>query len=309
MGKHDHHDGLDYHLRVLRSGALKRRDMVRWALGTGLVTLVGCGNDSDEPSGAAGSGGSRAGSGGRSGSGGTGGAGGQSGSCTKIPEETAGPYPADGSNGASGGGGPGMGGPGSGNSDADVINALAMTGVVRKDIRSSFGGSSSTQAEGVPLSIKLRIRDTSCQALAGAAVYLWHCDRSGNYSLYSQAIASENYLRGVQEADDEGYIEFESIFPACYSGRWPHIHFEIYPSLAKATVYSNKLATSQLALPKDTCDTVFATDGYEASITNFKMVSLTTDNVFSDGSATQLPSISGSVDEGYEVELYVNVAA
>ena len=203
-------------------------------------------------------------------------------------------------------GAPSTGSGGSGSNQA-VINALAMSGIMRRDIRSSFGGSSSTQAEGVPLSIKLRIRDTSCKALEGAAIYLWHCDRSGNYSLYSQAIASENYLRGVQVTDDDGVVEFESIFPACYSGRWPHIHFEVYPSLENATVYSNKLATSQLALPKETCDTVFATDGYAASITNLKMISLTTDNVFSDGTSSQLASVSGSVSAGYEVELDVNV--
>jgi len=30
------------------------------------------------------------------------------------------------------------------------------------------------------------------------------------------------------------YVEnsFTSIFPACYSGRWPHIHFEVYPNRA-----------------------------------------------------------------------------
>ena len=51
--------------------------------------------------------------------------------CTKIPEETAGPFPGDGSNGP---------------------NVLNQTGVVRSDIRSSFG-SSSTVAEGVPLTL------------------------------------------------------------------------------------------------------------------------------------------------------------
>lgn len=60
-------------------------------------------------------------------------------------------------------------------------------------------------------------------AAKGAGVYLWHCDRDGNYSLYSQAAANENYLRGAQEADAGGTVTFQSIFPACYSGRWPHI--------------------------------------------------------------------------------------
>jgi protocatechuate 3,4-dioxygenase beta subunit len=208
-------------------------------------------------------------------------------SCAVIPEETAGPFPGDGSNGP------------------DVLN---QSGVVRKDIRSSFG-SSSTVAEGVPLTINLTIQDAeTCTPLDRAAVYLWHCDRDGNYSLYSAAAAGENYLRGVQEADANGLVTFTSIFPACYSGRWPHIHFEVYPSLAMANDETNKIATSQIALPKDACDTVYATDGYSQSITNLGQVSLETDNVFrDDGGIHELGAVSGTVGGGLTVALTVPV--
>ena len=139
---------------------------------------------------------------------------------------------------------------------------------MRQDIRSSFG-SSTTTAQGVPLTIQLTIQDAAdCTPIAGAAVYVWHCDRDGNYSLYSQAAANENYLRGVQEADANGVVTFQSIFPACYSGRWPHVHFEVYPSLDMATNENDKIATSQIALPKDVCDQVYATDGYSQSVQN-----------------------------------------
>ena len=118
-------------------------------------------------------------------------------SCAVIPEETAGPFPGDGSNGP------------------DVLN---QSGVVRKDIRSSFG-SSTTTAQGVPLTIQLTIQDaTDCAPIAGAAVYLWHCDRDGNYSLYSQAAANENYLRGVQEADADGVVTFDEHLPGVLLG-------------------------------------------------------------------------------------------
>jgi protocatechuate 3,4-dioxygenase beta subunit len=180
-------------------------------------------------------------------------------SCAKIPEETAGPFPGDGSNGP---------------------DVLSQSGVVRQDIRSSFG-SSTTVAEGIPLTIQLTVQDGSdCAPLAGAAVYLWHCNREGEYSLYSQAVADENYPRGVQAADDNGLVTFTSIFPACYSGRWPHIHFEVYPSLELATNEANKIATSQIALPKDACDAVYATDGYAQSVSNLTQVSLASDHVF-----------------------------
>lgn len=109
-----------------------------------------------------------------------------------------------------------------------MINALALAGTNRSDIRSSIGASSTT-AQGIRLTIKLRIVDVSdgCNPWAKAGVYVWHCDRGGNYSLYSAAISTENYLRGLQETDSDGYVTFVSIFPACYSGRWPHIHYEV----------------------------------------------------------------------------------
>jgi protocatechuate 3,4-dioxygenase beta subunit len=209
--------------------------------------------------------------------------------CTTIPEETAGPYPGDGSNGP------------------DVLN---QSGVVRSDIRSSFGGPSGV-ATGVPLTVKLAIQDLAkgCAPLAGAAVYLWHCDRDGNYSLYSQAVSGENYLRGVQAAGGDGMVTFQSIFPACYTGRWPHVHFEVYPSLDKANNQGNKIATSQIALAKDICDQVYATDGYSQSVRNLGQVSLERDNVFgNDGGAHQLGTMSGSLGSGLTVTLPVPVS-
>jgi protocatechuate 3,4-dioxygenase beta subunit len=199
----------------------------------------------------------------------------------EIPEETSGPYPGDGSNGA---------------------NVLTQSGIVRRDITSSFG-SSTTKAEGVPLGITMTINDfaNNKSPLAGAAVYLWHCDREGRYSLYSQGITNENYLRGVQETDDRGQVKFDTIFPACYSGRWPHIHFEVYPSLAKATNSSNKIATSQMALPEATAKAVYATSGYEQSVRNLSQVSLNSDNVFSDGYDLQMPEVTGDENNGYQL--------
>ena len=86
---------------------------------------------------------------------------------------------------------------------------------------------------------------------------------------------------------------FTTIFPACYSGRWPHIHFEVYPSLAKATNSANKIATSQMALPEATAKAVYATNGYEQSVSNLSRVSLASDNVFSDGYDLQMPTVKG----------------
>jgi protocatechuate 3,4-dioxygenase beta subunit len=209
-------------------------------------------------------------------------------SCAVIPEETAGPFPGDGSNGP------------------DILN---QSGVVRTDITSSFG-TSTTVATGVPLTIRLELIDIAdgCVPFAGAAVYAWHCDQAGRYSMYSQGVENESYLRGVQEAGDDGVVTFTSVFPACYSGRWPHIHFEVYPSLDLATDPANKIATSQIALPKDTCDEVYATAGYEQSVSNMGQVSLEGDNVFGDdGGVHELGTISGTVADGLTVTLAVPV--
>jgi protocatechuate 3,4-dioxygenase beta subunit len=283
----NHDRGLDYDLPRL----LQRRGMLKLLLGaglagTGLVTLGACADGATTTTGAvpssAPSGGSGGGSGGGSPGGGQGGSTDTSDTANgEIPEETSGPYPGDGSNGA---------------------NVLAQSGIVRSDITSSFG-SSTTKATGLPLSITMTINDfdNDEKPLAGGAVYLWHCNQAGQYSLYSQDIVNENYLRGVQQTDASGEVRFTTIFPACYSGRWPHIHFEVYPSLAKATSSANKIATSQMALPEEACKAAYATAGYEQSLQNLSKVSLETDNVFGDGYDLQIPTITGGPTNGYSL--------
>ena len=207
---------------------------------------------------------------------------------SEIPDETAGPYPGDGSNGP---------------------DVLEQSGVVRSDIRSSFGSASGT-AEGVPVQLELVVQDLANggSPFAGVAVYVWHCDREGRYSMYADDVQDQNYLRGVQVADADGRVRFTSIFPACYSGRWPHVHFEVYPDQASITDASTAIATSQVAMPKSVCDTVYATTGYDASAGNLARVSLDTDNVFGDdGGRTQLATVTGSVENGYAVSLAVPV--
>jgi protocatechuate 3,4-dioxygenase beta subunit len=215
------------------------------------------------------------------------------GSCAVIPEETGGPYPGDGTNSNASG----------------VVNVLTQTGVVRSDIRSSFNGPTGVAA-GVPLTIKLQIVNAngSCAALSGYAVYLWHCDRDGNYSLYSSGVTSENYLRGVQASDASGNVAFQTIFPGCYSGRMPHVHFEVYPTLAKSTSAANRIKTSQFTFPMATLNEVYATSGYSASVRNLAQISYATDNVFSDGTSLQMGTVTGNVTDGYVVTLTVGVA-
>ena len=281
---HDHDRGLSHDLPRL----LTRRRTLALFGGAGLAAVTACATGDDATTSDS-SAGSQAGQG--TPPGGAPGSASPESSVTvgdgEIPEETGGPYPADGSNG---------------------VNVLVESGIVRSDITRSFGAASGV-AEGVPLSIDLTVVDVSegSVPLVGAAVYLWHCNRDGEYSLYSQNIANENYLRGVQEVDAEGKVQFISIFPAAYSGRWPHVHFEVYESLSAATSATGKLRTSQLALPEDICNEVFATDGYEQSVRNLAQTSLDSDNVFSDGYSLQLATVGGTVQGGLTASLTVPV--
>ncbi|WP_210585337.1 intradiol ring-cleavage dioxygenase [Streptomyces sp. GESEQ-35] len=274
---HEHDRGLSYDLPVLA-----RRRMIRLMAGASLIPLVGCSSEDEtavSPSSASSSTASSSSSSSSS----------SSADCATIPNETAGPYPGDGSNG---------------------VNVLKESGVVRSDITKSFGDSAGGTAEGVPLTITLTVvdADSGCGTpKQGAAVYLWHCDREGNYSLYSEGVTEENYLRGVQETDDKGQVTFKSIFPACYTGRWPHIHFEVYGSLEDATAATSITNTSQLAFPEDVCDTVYASNGYSQSVQNLSQLSLETDNIFSDGYDQQLAAVEGSVEKGYTATLTVPV--
>lgn len=206
-----------------------------------------------------------------------------------APQETNGPYPGDGTNGP---------------------NVLIESGVVRRDITTSFGSYSGT-AKGVPATVTLTMQDLARNGAAGAgmAVYIWQCDREGRYSLYSEGVTDQNYLRGVQVADADGKLTFDTIFPACYPGRWPHFHFEVFDSLESAVSGSDARLTSQIALPEDVCNTVYDNDsGYSASIGNLAALSLDTDSVFGDGWTAEMATVTGSPATALNVALTVGVA-
>jgi protocatechuate 3,4-dioxygenase beta subunit len=288
----DHDLGLQHDLAQIAAIKQRRRVLGLMLSGGAAAFLAGCGGDSSTAS-TTSTGTASTGSTGSTGTGTT------SGSCTASPAETAGPYPSDGSNTVSG----------------QVSNVLSESGIVRGDIRSSFG-SSTTVAPGVPLQLTISLVNTNnlCAPLSGSVVYLWHCTRDGAYSLYSNGVQNENYLRGVQVADGSGILTFTTIFPGCYAGRFPHIHFEVYSSLSMATLYTNRILTSQMALPRDVCSTVYSgATGYVASVNNLAGVTTSNDNVFGDNSATQIaamtPTLMGSAVAGYTGNITIGVGA
>lgn len=282
--------GLVADLEAIMALKAGRRKSLRWlalgSLGAAGLPLLGCGGGADATTSSSSTSSGTTSSGGSS-------TGTSSSSCPVIPEETAGPYPGDGTN----------------SNGSGIVNVLTLSGVVRKDIRSSFNGATAV-ADGVPLTIKLKINNAnaSCGAAGGFSVYLWHCDKDGNYSLYSSGVTNQNYLRGVQEADSNGEVSFTTIYPGCYSGRVPHVHFEIFPSLAKSSSVLNRVKTTQLTFPMATSQEVYTDTRYTSSVRNLAQISFATDNIFSDGTSLQMATVTGNVKDGYVATLTVNVS-
>lgn len=216
--------------------------------------------------------------------------------CTALPPETNGPFPADGTNGRGG-----------------TISVLDQAGIERVDIRTSFAGLTGTAA-GVPLDLEIALVDVDrgCAPLAGRALYIWHCDAAGRYSLYY--LPEQNYLRGLQVTDAAGRARFRTIFPACYPGRFPHIHFEVFAGRAKAASGRDSLLTSQFALPAEADQAVYQTvPAYRASLRQLAEVSLEGDGVFGDNSAAQRTAqtlaLTGDPQAGYRARGAVGLTA
>jgi protocatechuate 3,4-dioxygenase beta subunit len=193
-----------------------------------------------------------------------------SGSCSTSPTETKGPFP-----------------------------ILTPTQLVRASIIGN--------RTGVALLMTLTIQDKSngCTPLSGVFVDVWHCDKDGNYSQYGGTsmqttdYTSENFLRGRQTTDSNGKVSFISIFPGWYSGRAPHIHLEVL------SASGSSLLVSQIAFPKNICDTVYATSGYNGTANQLNE----TDNVFSDSlSLNMADSLTGNVTDGYTLLKTITVS-
>lgn len=216
--------------------------------------------------------------------------------CTAFASETNGPYPADGTN----------------TSRGATSNVLPMTIFQRSDIRTSVIASS-TQAAGVAMQVTLTLANVNaaCAGLAGYAVYMWHCDALGQYSLYD--LPAESYLRGVQVSDANGQVAFTTIVPGCYAGRYPHIHFEVFSSLANATSGAYALLISQLAIPAAVCEAAYAdTAVYGASLSRYRNTSIASDNIFGNNTSAQTEvmtlTATGSPISGYAASARVGLA-
>jgi protocatechuate 3,4-dioxygenase beta subunit len=189
--------------------------------------------------------------------------------CVLIPSETAGPFPLD---------------------------LTENTVFFRQDVREN--------KTGVQLNLKLKIFGlTDCEPMPNVRVNIWHCDKDGLYSGYSQnnnqGQAGLTYLRGYQMADVNGEVNFVTIFPGWYNGRICHIHFQVYVS----SVYA---AISQLTFPIAEKNAIYAANP-TLYTKGADPLAITGDNIFSDGYAFQLATLTPNASGGYDAYLEVTV--
>jgi len=107
-----------------------------------------------------------------------------------------------------------------------------------------------------------RIASSSCTALQGATVDIWHCDAAGQYSDVSDPgfnTKGQTWLRGAQVTDANGQATFTTIYPGWYSSRAVHIHFKIRTTTSSNQSYE---FTSQLFFDDTLSDQVFTQAPY-----------------------------------------------
>lgn len=137
---------------------------------------------------------------------------------------------------------------------------------LRSDIREG--------ALGVPLKLKLTVlNDVWCAPISDCVVDIWHCDALGLYSAVENivfdsetlAITSDQpidmrdktFLRGHQVTDENGEVEFLTVFPGWYLPRLAHIHIRTIWNGIEWTALD-----TQLYLPSDVEKAVYETEPY-----------------------------------------------
>jgi protocatechuate 3,4-dioxygenase beta subunit len=131
---------------------------------------------------------------------------------------------------------------------------------------------------GVPLKLRIGVSDVNaCAPLANAAVHVWHCDAHGFYSGVSAnrpgsdataeevaEAAAQTFLRGIQLSDEDGFVEFDTIYPGWYGGRTVHIHMMVTVDGTAEESYEGGQVThtGQLFFDDATSDLVFETEAY-----------------------------------------------
>lgn len=152
---------------------------------------------------------------------------------------------------------------------------------------------------GVPLTMDIKLVNVSnnCEPLSGYDIYVWHCDKDGNYSFYN-SFTNSYFLRAAQTTNSCGEVTFNTIFPGWYSGRHPHLHLAV-------SISGTSEAITQMAWPQSVL-----TDVYNSSLYSSRGqadTSLSADSVF-NGNSGQIATTTGSVSAGYRSQWVLGIA-
>ena len=197
--------------------------------------------------------------------------GGTSSQCVEAATETRGPYP-------------------------DITGMVNNQAFYRQDIREGRTGTVLT----VNFTV-VNVR-SACAPVGNASVEIWQCDAEGRYSEYAQGNfdgRGQTFLRGLQVTNASGQCSFTTIYPGWYQGRATHIHVDVL-------VNGQRVKSTQMAFPEDVSSQVYAQGVYapkgQNSTTNAR------DNVFSDGTSTEMATVTGSAAAGYSAALTVGIS-
>jgi protocatechuate 3,4-dioxygenase beta subunit len=165
----------------------------------------------------------------------------------------------------------------------------------RSDIRSD--PASGAVKEGAPLRLAITIqsvRGDSCTPVTGAYVDIWHCDAAGLYSDVPQNnTVGQKFLRGYQLTDENGAVEFTTIYPGWYMGRAVHIHIKVRTDPASQQGYE---FTSQLFFDPTITQQVYAQAPYSAH--GQQDTTNAADNIYQGGGDQMLLKL-GPEGQGY----------
>jgi protocatechuate 3,4-dioxygenase beta subunit len=162
---------------------------------------------------------------------------------------------------------------------------------------------------GIPLNMNITIRNVnnSCAVLANARVDVWHCDKDGYYSGYTNSgfLGTQNnsalvFCRGLQYTDENGVAKFITIYPGWYQGRVTHVHVQVY-------VGNTLKLTTQIAFPEAINTAVYNTALYSAHGQN--LTKNTTDNIIADSLDNELATVVANSSGGYDLTHTIYVAA
>ncbi len=201
--------------------------------------------------------------------------------CVVSADETQGPYP--------------------------LLSILDNANMVRRDITEGKSG--------IPLSLTLKVVDfdNGCTPVAGAAVYIWHCDAGGAYSGYNVTQngnhAGETFLRGVQLTDANGRVNFRTIFPGWYTGRYTHIHIQVYAPNTALSSSGSALVTTQLTFPTSVIQAAYNFSTLYPHGQNTSVATWQADQVFGNGIGSELAPTSGTVLNGFAAGLVIGLSA